>query len=197
MNPLTEKLIRASFVNCSRREASQLTLPADLSDLRWDRLDYLGWIDRKAPLRAYVVVPVDDDLVGITLRSPEGAASRRRAVCAWCEDVYATDDVSMYVARRAGGPGRNGDTIGTLICTDVRVLAQRAAQAHDHRGRSGPGRARPAPDRGAARAVGAVRARGAARALTLRPVVRRCPPHHRTARLPREPSPACDRSVLI
>ena len=117
MNPLTEKLIRASFVNCSRREASQLTLPADLSDLRWDRLDYLGWIDRKAPLRAYVVVPVDDDLVGITLRSPEGTASRRRAVCAWCEDVYATDDVSMYVARRAGGPGRNGDTIGTLICT--------------------------------------------------------------------------------
>ena len=46
MNPLTEKLIRASFVNCSRREASQLTLPADLSDLRWDRLDYLGWIER-------------------------------------------------------------------------------------------------------------------------------------------------------
>ena len=38
-------------------------------------------------------------------------------MCAWCEDVYATDDVSMYVARRAGGPGRNGDTIGTLICT--------------------------------------------------------------------------------
>ena len=117
VNPLTEKLIRASFVNCSRREAAQLTLPADLSDLRWDRLDYLGWIDRKAPLRAYVVVPVDDDLVGITLRSPEGTASRRRAVCAWCEDVYATDDVSMYVARRAGGLGRNGDTIGTLICT--------------------------------------------------------------------------------
>ncbi|MDQ0372727.1 FBP domain-containing protein [Cellulomonas humilata] len=117
MNPLTEKLIRASFVNCSRREASQLTLPTDLSDLRWERLDYLGWIDRKAPQRAYVVLTVDDTLVGITLRSPEGAASRRRAVCAWCEDVYATDDVSMYVARRAGGPGRNGDTIGTLICT--------------------------------------------------------------------------------
>ncbi|WP_456843809.1 FBP domain-containing protein [Cellulomonas sp. P5_C6] len=117
MNPLTEKIVRASFVNCSKREAAQLTLPPDLADLRWDRLDYLGWIDRKAPLRAYVVLPVEDSLVGVTLRSPEGAAKRRRAVCAWCEDVYATEDVSMYVARRAGSPGRNGDTIGTLICT--------------------------------------------------------------------------------
>lgn len=116
MNPLTENLIRASFVNCSRREAAQLTVPTDLSDLRWDRLDYLGWVDRKAPLRAYVVVPDEDTLVGIALRSPE-VGKRRPAVCAWCEDVYSTEDVSMYVARRAGGPGRNGDTVGTLICT--------------------------------------------------------------------------------
>lgn len=117
MNPLTEKQIRASFVNASRRESSQLTLPSDLADLRWDRLDYLGWVDRKAPLRAYVVLPVDDTLVGLALRAPEGTASRRHAVCAWCEDVIATDDVSLYVVRRAGAAGRNGDTIGTLICT--------------------------------------------------------------------------------
>jgi hypothetical protein len=117
MDPLTEKLIRSSFVNCSKREAAQLTLPPDLAELRWDRLDYLGWIDRKAPLRAYVVLPLDDALVGVALRAPEVATKRRRAVCAWCEDVYATEDVSMYVARRAGAPGRNGDTIGTLICT--------------------------------------------------------------------------------
>lgn len=119
MLPLTEQQIRTSFVNCSRREAAQLTLPSDLADQRWDRLDYLGWIDRKAPLRSYVVVPVDDRLVGVALRAPE-VASRRRAVCAWCEDVYATDDVSMYVARRAGAAGRNGDTLGTLVCTDFR-----------------------------------------------------------------------------
>ncbi|RHA40757.1 FBP domain-containing protein [Cellulomonas rhizosphaerae] len=118
MNPLTEKQIRASFVNCSRREAAEVTLPTDLATLRWDRLDYLGWIDRKAPLRAYVVLEVDGELVGVTLRSPEGAATRKRAVCAWCEDVYATEDVSMYVARRAGAAGRKGDTIGTLICTN-------------------------------------------------------------------------------
>ena len=117
MIPLTEQQIRASFVNCSRREAAQLTLPTTLADLRWDRLDYLGWIDRKAPLRAYAVLTVDETLVGVSLRSPDVVAKRRRAVCAWCEDVHATDDVSLYVVRRAGASGRNGDTIGTLICT--------------------------------------------------------------------------------
>ncbi|MGY4644187.1 FBP domain-containing protein [Cellulomonas sp. URHB0016] len=126
MDPLTEPQIRSSFVNCSRREAAQVTLPTDaggLADLRWDRLDYLGWVDRKAPLRAYVVLTVDDALVGITLRSPEGVASRRRAVCAWCEDVYATGEVSMYVARRSGAAGRNGHTVGTLVCTTFECSA--------------------------------------------------------------------------
>lgn len=117
MNPLTEAQIRASFVNCSKGEASSLTLPADLADTRWDRLDVLGWTDRKAPLRAYVVVPVDGGVVGVALRAPETGGKQRRAVCAWCEDVYSTDDVSLYVARRAGAAGRKGDTVGTLICT--------------------------------------------------------------------------------
>jgi len=117
MNPLTEKLIRPSFVNCSRREAADLTVPADLAGQRWDRLDYLGWIDRRAPLRAYVVLAVDEQLVGVALRVPDVTPARRRAVCAWCEDVNATNDASMYVARRAGAAGRRGDTLGTLICT--------------------------------------------------------------------------------
>jgi hypothetical protein len=118
MNPLTEKQLRACFVNASRREATQATLP-DLATLRWDRLDYLGWRDRKAPLSAYAVVEVDDEPVGILLRSGDATkGKRRKAVCAWCEDVVATDDVSLYVARRGGAVGRRGDTIGTLICTE-------------------------------------------------------------------------------
>jgi hypothetical protein len=123
MHPLTERDVRASFVNASRREAAQATLP-DLSALRWDRLDYLGWTDRKAPLMSYVVVPDSDGtdgadgvLVGVVLRSTDRTARRRQAVCAWCEDVVAVDDVSLYVARRAGASGRSGNTIGTLICT--------------------------------------------------------------------------------
>ncbi|GEA80842.1 FBP domain-containing protein [Cellulomonas sp. CW35] len=117
MEPLTDKQIRASFVNASRREAAQAVLPV-LDELDWDRLDYLGWRDRKAPLVAYAVVPVDGTPVGVLLRSTDAKERiRRRAVCAWCEDVVVTDDVSLYVARRAGAAGRRGNTIGTLICT--------------------------------------------------------------------------------
>jgi len=117
MLPLTEKQLRTSFVNASRREANDATLP-DLSALDWDRLDYLGWHDRRAPLSAYVVVELDDGPVGVLLRAADPPKVRRRTICAWCEDVVVTDDVSMYVARRAGASGKRGNTIGTLICTD-------------------------------------------------------------------------------
>jgi hypothetical protein len=118
MDPLTEKQIRDSFVNASRREAANATLP-DLSALDWSRLDYLGWRDRKAPLAAYAVVELDGSPTGVLLRSTDSKERvRRRAMCAWCEDVLATDDVSLYVARRAGASGRRGNTVGTLVCTE-------------------------------------------------------------------------------
>ncbi len=41
MTPLTEKQVRASFVNASKREANQATLP-DLAAINWDGLDYLA-----------------------------------------------------------------------------------------------------------------------------------------------------------
>ncbi len=120
MHALTEQQIRDCFVNATRREVAQATIP-DLGTLPWDRLDYLGWRDRRAPLSAYVVLEHDDGPVGVLLRAGDrSGGKRRRAVCAWCADVVETEDVSLYVARRAGAAGRKGDTIGTLICTDFR-----------------------------------------------------------------------------
>ncbi|WP_147796688.1 FBP domain-containing protein [Cellulomonas sp. Y8] len=116
MRALTVPEIRASFVNCSRRDAAQAVLP-DLASLDWDRLDYLGWTDPKNPRRAYVVTRVDDRPTGMVLRASDGA-TRRSAVCTWCEDVVATNEVALFVAKLAGPAGRNGDTIGTLICAD-------------------------------------------------------------------------------
>jgi FBP C-terminal treble-clef zinc-finger len=118
MNPLTEKQLRACFVNATRREIAQATLP-DLAALAWDRLDYVGWHDRKAQLSAYVVLELDGEPTGILLRGADSGAARvrRKAVCAWCTDVVVTD-VTLYVARRAGASGRQGNTIGTLICTE-------------------------------------------------------------------------------
>ncbi|WP_156251728.1 FBP domain-containing protein [Pseudactinotalea terrae] len=123
MTPLTDAQIRASFINASRREVANANLP-DLAEIRWDRLDYLGWRDRKAPLVAYVVVELDEGPTGIVLRAADrGTGPRRRAMCAWCEDVVETEDVGLFTARRGGPAGRKGDSIGTLVCGEFQCSA--------------------------------------------------------------------------
>jgi hypothetical protein len=114
MHAFSEKDIRASFVNTSLRERNAIVLP-DLSGIGWEKLDYLGWRDPKQPLAGFIVVPVDDVPVGILLRQTEHRV-RSRAQCAWCEDVTLPNDVVFFSARRAGQSGRNGDTVGTLLC---------------------------------------------------------------------------------
>lgn len=114
MHALTEKDIRASFVNTSLRERNSLVVP-DLTHVAWEQLDYFGWRDPKQPLAGFVVVPVDGQPVGILLRQTE-QRTRHRAQCSWCEDVTLPNDVVMFVAKRAGKAGRNGDTVGTLVC---------------------------------------------------------------------------------
>jgi hypothetical protein len=116
MLPLTEKEIRASFVNASRKEVTDLSLPPRFAELDWDAMEYLGWRDPKQAKRAYVVIPVQGGgVAGALLRQGE-ATTRQRAQCSWCEDVTLPNPVAFYSARRAGAPGRNGDTVGTLIC---------------------------------------------------------------------------------
>lgn len=115
MNSVSEATIRSSFVNASKRERAALTLPP-LDALTWDRLDFLGWRDAKIPSLGYAVVEVDEEeWVGILLRQSEGR-SRTRAQCSWCEDVQLPNDVVLFSAKRSGTAGRNGDTVGTLVC---------------------------------------------------------------------------------
>jgi FBP C-terminal treble-clef zinc-finger len=119
MQQLTEKEIRRSFVNCTRSEVASLTLPPDFADLDWDNQDYLGWRDPKMPQRGYLVHPLDGRPTGIMLRTPETSApGNRRVLCALCQDVHSEEDVYLFVARRAGQSGRDGNTVGTLICAD-------------------------------------------------------------------------------
>lgn len=136
MLSVDEKTIRASFVNASRKEVSDLVLPPTFGTLDWDRLDYLGWRDPKAARRAYLVVPLDDGPVGILLRQAE-ASPRSRAQCSWCQDVELPAEVVFYSARRAGPDGRKGDTVGTLVCggfecsANVRRVPSTAAMGFD------------------------------------------------------------------
>lgn len=52
MLPLTEREIRDTFINASRKEIRSLTLPAGFEAIDWDRLDYFGWQDPKVARRA-------------------------------------------------------------------------------------------------------------------------------------------------
>jgi hypothetical protein len=118
MLPITEKSLRASFVNASRKEVGDITLPADLDTIDWDDIDFLGWRDPKIGRRAYAVIPtLDGALVGIMFRQAD-ASPRSRAQCTWCQDVDLPNDVVFYSAKRSGKSGRSGNTIGTLVCAD-------------------------------------------------------------------------------
>jgi hypothetical protein len=139
VNSLTEQQIRASFVNATRGEIARAVLP-DLSDLPWERLDLLGWRDRRSPQSSAVVLDVDGELTGILLRAADAPPGRRRALCEWCRDITSTDDVTLYVARRAGAAGRAGNTLGTLICTDFRCSANvRRTPTYEEAGTDDPG----------------------------------------------------------
>jgi hypothetical protein len=105
MQKITPQQIRSSFINASRTEAA--------------KLDFLGWRDEKMPLRGYLVVPRLEGPTGIMFRAPEGGAKNSRSVlCELCRDVFSKEDVLLWVARRAGQSGRNGNTVDTLICAD-------------------------------------------------------------------------------
>jgi hypothetical protein len=53
------------------------------------------------------------------LRAPEGGVRKNRSVlCELCRDVFSNEEVLLWVARRARQSGRDGNTVGTLICAD-------------------------------------------------------------------------------
>lgn len=119
MQPITDTFIRSSFVNASRREAKDMTLPArfeDLTDGSWNDIDFLGWNDQRFAKRAYIVTPLlDGDPVGILL-TRAGASPRSRAMCNWCRDVRLPNEVVLFSAKRVGQAGRRGATVGILLC---------------------------------------------------------------------------------
>jgi hypothetical protein len=125
MDKVTASGIRRSIVNGSRREVAELVPPADLEARQWTSLDFLGWRDAKAPLRGYVVYPLAGEVVGVILRAAETASARRKsAMCQLCRAPRPGDEVTLFTARRAGHAGRELNTVGTYICTDLSCSEQ-------------------------------------------------------------------------
>ncbi|MGW7267450.1 FBP domain-containing protein [Streptomyces sp. NPDC054842] len=120
MRPLTEQDIRTSFINCSKGEAKRLAVPRDLDERPWEHLDFLGWRDPGAPDRSYLVTEHAGRLVGVTLRFP---SSRRgllhRSMCSLCLTTHPGSGVSLMTARKAGAAGREGNSVGVYMCTDL------------------------------------------------------------------------------
>ncbi|MEC4574426.1 FBP domain-containing protein [Streptomyces virginiae] len=121
MEPLTEKQIRASFVNCTKGEAARMRLPLDFAELPWEDLDFLGWVDPGAPLRAHLVLPREEGPLGISLRVPSvGRTSAvKSSLCQICLTGHASSGVTLLAAPLAGARGREGNTVGTYICADL------------------------------------------------------------------------------
>ncbi len=120
MRALTEHDIRSSFVNCSKGEAKRLAVPRDLDALPWDHLDFLGWRDPGAPDRGYLVTDRDGTLTGVALRfQPARSGYFQRSMCALCLTTHPRGGVSLMTARKAGAAGREGNSVGLYMCTDL------------------------------------------------------------------------------
>ncbi|MEU4336161.1 FBP domain-containing protein [Micromonospora lupini] len=116
---LTQSVIRASFVNCTQGEAKRLAVPNDLEFRPWDDLDFLGWRDPAAPQRAYLVAEAEDGLVGVALRAAQQTGRVRRSMCSFCLTNHTGDGVSLMTARKAGRDGRQGNSVGAYVCSDL------------------------------------------------------------------------------
>ncbi|MCF7548411.1 FBP domain-containing protein [Pseudonocardia sp. WMMC193] len=125
----TDKRIRAAMANCTKGEATRMVLPAEIRALDLDTLaDVVGWRDAKAPDKAVLLVPGDEEPVGIALRAaanPVGAT----AMCALCRTTHGPGGTSLFSAPR----GRGGDSVGTYVCSDLgcarHITVQKATAA--------------------------------------------------------------------
>ncbi|MFJ3024253.1 FBP domain-containing protein [Streptomyces tendae] len=120
MRALDEQDVRGSFINCSKGEAKRMTVPRDLDERPWDDLDFLGWRDPGAPDRSFLVADLDGRLTGVALRfQPARSGYFQRSMCALCLTTHPRGGVSLMTARRAGAAGREGNTVGLYMCTDL------------------------------------------------------------------------------
>ncbi|WP_436771485.1 FBP domain-containing protein [Yinghuangia sp. YIM S09857] len=120
MRTLTERDLRASFVNCSKGEAQRLAVPRDLAERPWDDLDFLGWRDPGAPDRSYLAAEHAGRVVAVTMRFPsQQRGFLHRGMCSICLTTHPGSGVSLMTAPRAGKAGREGNSVGVYFCTDL------------------------------------------------------------------------------
>ncbi|MEU2721463.1 FBP domain-containing protein [Streptomyces smyrnaeus] len=121
MEPLTDRMIRTCFVNCSKGEARRMAVPRGLDERPWDDLDFFGWRDPGARDRGHLVTEYGGRLVGVTLRASQGVqrSFTKTTVCSVCLTSHPGTGVALLAAPRVGPAGRQGNTVGTYLCADL------------------------------------------------------------------------------
>jgi hypothetical protein len=127
--------LRRAFINSSRSKMASMSLPTQWPPPDAHDLDFLGWVDPKAPRRAYLVIGPDsfDELISVELRAPSVTASRKRqTMCDLCQTADAPDGSWLMVAPRAGSRGRGGDSVGLYMCADFACSLRARAPLKPH-----------------------------------------------------------------
>ncbi|WTZ61214.1 FBP domain-containing protein [Streptomyces sp. NBC_01387] len=118
---MTREEVRGAIVNLDPTE-KRVRLPAWFDDVRWHRIDYLGWRDLRAPKRAYLVTEADGQALGVLLRqAPNDAAHGSRAMmCDLCRSTRRFNEVSLFTAQRPSRDKRERlNELGLLLRTDL------------------------------------------------------------------------------
>ncbi|RGC68623.1 hypothetical protein C5N14_12700 [Micromonospora sp. MW-13] len=121
MRAMSRDEVRGAIANLDA-VGSKVRLPAWFDEVAWDKLDYLGWRDPRAPLRAYLVTDIDGTASGALLRqSPSRAELGGRAVmCSLCHFMRRFNEVALFTAPRPSADKRQRlSTLGILVCTDL------------------------------------------------------------------------------
>jgi hypothetical protein len=120
VQPVTEPGLRAAFVNCSKGEAQRAHVPRDLAERPWDDLDFLGWRDPGTLDRSYLAAEHGGRLIALSLRvAQQQRRFMSRNMCSLCLTVHPGNGVSLMTGRRTGKAGRNGDSVGVYLCSDL------------------------------------------------------------------------------
>lgn len=118
MQPIETADVRKAFVNSSKSKAASATFPRAWPPADVEDLDFVGWVDPKAPQRAYLVTEIDDRPTALELRLTEAVGSTRKTLCDLCHPQDSPEGARLMVAPRAGARGRGGDTVGLYMCAD-------------------------------------------------------------------------------
>jgi len=94
MDPLTQQEIKGLF---SKKERRDLIVP-NLSQIRWENLDFLGWRHRSGHL-AFIVYQFDGNYKGLTLTLVDVTNRSATKMCSWCHTLHPGQGVTMFGAK--------------------------------------------------------------------------------------------------